>query len=62
MSAEEEETPVARRIVVTLDASACGRAALETAAQRAAQMQAELWGLFVGRTGGTADPGLGPNC
>ena len=47
MSAEEEETPVARRIVVTLDASACGRAALETAAKLAAQMQAELWGLFV---------------
>jgi len=47
MSAVGEETPVARRIVVTLDASACGRAALETAAQLAAQMQAELWGLFV---------------
>lgn len=47
MSADEEEAPVARRIVVTLDASACGRAALETAAELAAQMQAELWGLFV---------------
>ncbi|MCU0978540.1 MAG: hypothetical protein MUF25_05155 [Pirellulaceae bacterium] len=47
MTVEEEEQQGTRRIVVTLDASACGRAALEAAAQLAAEMQAELQGLFV---------------
>jgi nucleotide-binding universal stress UspA family protein len=47
MTVREDEQQGARRIVVTLDASACGRAALEAAAQLAAEMQAELQGLFV---------------
>jgi nucleotide-binding universal stress UspA family protein len=47
MIAEEEDAQATRRIVVTLDASACGRAALEAAAQLAAESQAELQGLFV---------------
>ena len=47
MTAEEEDAQATRRIVVTLDASACGRAALEAAAQLAAEFQAELQGLFV---------------
>ncbi len=47
MIVEEDEQQGTRRIVVTLDASACGRAALEAAAQLAAGMQAELQGLFV---------------
>ncbi|HPM84631.1 MAG TPA: universal stress protein [Candidatus Anammoximicrobium sp.] len=42
--AEEQET---RRIVVAVDASPCGRAALETATQWAAQVRAELQTLFV---------------
>jgi len=41
---EEQET---RRIVVALDASPCGRAALAAAAQWAAQARAELQALFV---------------
>lgn len=47
MTVEEECRPSVRRIVLTLDASACGRAALEIASQLAAEMQAELQGLFV---------------
>lgn len=47
MTDEQEQGPDVRRIVVTLDASACGRAALETAAELAAELQAELQGLFV---------------
>lgn len=41
---EESET---RRIVVAVDASPCGRAALEAATQWAAQVRAELQALFV---------------
>jgi nucleotide-binding universal stress UspA family protein len=41
---EEQET---RRIVVAVDASPCGRAALEAATQWAAQLRAELQTLFV---------------
>lgn len=41
---EEQET---RRIVVAVDASPCGRAALAAATQWAAQMRAELQALFV---------------
>ena len=47
MIAEEEEAQATRRIVVALDASACGRAALAAATQWAAETQAELQGLFV---------------
>jgi hypothetical protein len=43
----EEQAPATRRIVVALDASACGRAALAAATQMAVEMQAELQGLFV---------------
>ena len=47
MIAEEEQPQATRRIVVALDASACGRAALDAATQLAVEMQAELQGLFV---------------
>jgi hypothetical protein len=47
MIAEEEQAQATRRIVVALDASACGRAALDAATQMAVEMQAELQGLFV---------------
>ncbi len=45
MTIEEEQD--ARRIVVAVDASPCGRAALEAATQWAAQVRAELQTLFV---------------
>lgn len=42
-----QEEPETRRIVVAVDASPCGRAALAAAAQWAAQVRAELQTLFV---------------
>lgn len=46
-AADRDQEFAVRRIVVTLDSSAHGRAALEAAAELAARLHAELEGLFI---------------